>query len=193
MAIGPGFRTMAAALLLVALPVAAQTVPLGKEGALARILPPVPNRKICFARSYDAAHLKRHPKQKVTALQFQIRYHRHDPSKENPEGQRNYYFDMAAKLRGYRKTLFASGECVPGEGTIHCGIDCDGGGVLVAHDDKTGVLTIRFADRHSHLRMSVGCGGEEGDTVDLTPGADDRIFRLDKAGPSACRRLNHNM
>ena len=115
--------TLAAGAFLIpasAHPAAAQTVPPGQEGELGKLLPPVHDRKICFARTYDAAHLKRHPQQKVTALLFQIRYHRHDPEKEHPDGQRNYYFGMAAKVKGHKKTLYASGECVSGKGTIGC-------------------------------------------------------------------------
>ena len=93
----------------------AQPVPPGQEGELGKLLAPVHGRKICFARTYDAAHLKRHPKQTVTALLFRLEYHRHDPDPPNyPQGQRNYYFRMAAKVKGQHKTLHASGECVPG-------------------------------------------------------------------------------
>jgi hypothetical protein len=169
----------------------AQPVPLGQEGELGKLLPPVHDRKICFARTYDAAHLKRHPKQKVTAMLFQIRYHRHDPDETSPDGQRNYYFGMAAKVKGQRKTLYASGECTSDGENIYCGIDCDGGGVAVRRDAKSGALIVSFEDAQSYLRMSVGCGEDE--TVDLTPGADDKVFRLDKASLSACRELNDKM
>jgi hypothetical protein len=39
--------------------------------------------------------------------------------------------------------------------------------------------------------MTVGCDGE--DSVDLKPGADDKIFRLKQASLSACRSLNRKM
>ena len=171
-------------------PAAAQPVPFGQEGELGKLLPPVPDRKVCFARTYDRAHLKKHRKQKVTALLFQLRYHRHDPEKEHPQGQRNYYFGMSAQVKGQKKTLYASGECVPGEGGFHCGVECDGGGVSVERDPKGNAITIRLDDR---IRMTIGCDGEEDDMIDLTPGGDDKIFRLHKASLSACRSLNAKM
>jgi len=179
------------AITLSATPGAARTIPPGQEGALGKLLPPVHDRKICFARTYDAAHLNKHPKQKVTALLFQIRYHRHDPEPEHPEGQRNYYFGMAAKLKGQKKTLYASGECTAGAKGIRCGVECDGGGVDLQHDARTGALTVSFEDRHSYLRMSVGCGEDK--TVDLKPGADDRVFQLRKASLPTCRALDGKM
>jgi hypothetical protein len=186
--------TLAAGALLIPLsatPGAAQTIPPGQEGALGKLLAPIHDRKICFARTYHSAHLQSHPQQKVTALLFQIRYHRHDPEAEYPEGQRNYYFGMAAKVKGHKKTLYASGECAAGAKGIHCGVDCDGGGVDLQHDRRTDALTLSFEDRHSYLRMSVGCGEDK--TVDLKPGADDRVFQLRKASLPTCRALNGKM
>jgi hypothetical protein len=179
-----------AALPAAVLPAGAQPVPPGQEGELGRLLPPVHKRKVCFARTYDAAHLKSHPKQKVTALLFQVRYHRHDPEEDNPEGQRNYYFDMAAKVRGQKKMLHASGECVAGANRIHCGVECDGGGVNVERDARTGGIVISFDRLSRRIRMTVGCDGDEDNTIDLTPGADDRVFRLAKASLSACKPLD---
>jgi hypothetical protein len=175
-------------------PALAQPVPPGKEGELGKLLPPVHDQKVCFARTYDAAHLKQHPKQTVRSVLFQVRYHRHDPEKETPEGQRNYYFGMAAKVRGQKKTLYASGECVPGPGKIRCGVECDGGGVDLQRDAKTGGIVISFDRLNDRIRMTVGCDADEDDkTFDLTPGADDKIFRLSRADLSACRSLNRQM
>jgi hypothetical protein len=185
---------LAAGALLIPLsatPGAAQTIPPGQEGALGKLLAPVHDRRICFARTYDAAHLNKHPKQKVTGLLFQIRYHRHDPEKEYPEGQRNYYFDMAAKVKGQTNTLYASGECAVRGDRIRCGVDCDGGGVDLQHDPRSGALTVSFEDRHAYLRMTAGCGEDK--SVDLKPGADDKLFRLNRASLAECRILNGKM
>ena len=166
-------------------------MPPGDEGALAELLAPVPGRKVCFARTYDARHLRAHAKQKVTALLFQIRYYRHEPDQYYPQGQRNYYFDMAAKVKGRSKTLYTSGECVPHENGIGCGVDCDGGGVAIKRDDKSGGLLVSFPEARSRIRMKIGCDGDdEENTVDLTPGVDDKIFRLDTADLRACRALD---
>jgi hypothetical protein len=57
-------------LSLIAAPAAGQPVPPGQEGDLAKIVPPVHGRKACSARTYDARHLEKHPKQTVRALLF---------------------------------------------------------------------------------------------------------------------------
>jgi hypothetical protein len=175
--------------LLLTDPAVAQPVPPGQEGELGKLLAPVHGRKICFARTYDAAHLKKHPKQKVTALLFRLEYHRHDPDPPHyPQGQRNYYFRMAAKLKGQPKTLYAAGECVPGGKSIGCGVECDGGGVAVERDAKGEAIIIRLEDR---IRMTLGCDGDdEASTVDLTGGADDKVFRLAKADLATCRPVD---
>jgi hypothetical protein len=173
-----------------AAPAGAEAVPPGEEGALADILPPVHEAKVCFARTYDAAHLRRHPRQKVTGLLFQVRYYRHEPAPEFPQGQRNYYFDMAAKVKGHRKTLRTSGECMIRDGTIWCGVECDGGAVIVRREAKSGGIRMSFPGEHWYIRMTDGCDSDEENAVNLKPGADDKVFLLDKAEPAACRELN---
>jgi hypothetical protein len=78
----------------------AQTVTPGEEGELAKFLPPEPGRRICYARTYSAEHLKKHPQQTVTEVAFRLAYFRHEPDDFFPKGQRNYYFAMLAKQRG---------------------------------------------------------------------------------------------
>lgn len=71
-----------------ALPVSAMAQPVdpGTEGELANILPPEVGRRVCYARSYDAEHLKAHPKQKVTEIRFRLAYYRHDPTTTRHRG-----------------------------------------------------------------------------------------------------------
>jgi hypothetical protein len=97
---------------------------------------------------------------------------------------------MSAKVKGQTSTLHASGECVAGKTGFACGPDCDGGGVNVDLDARTGGILISFDKLSPRIRMTIGCGGEEDDTVDLTPGADDKVFRLERAALSACRPLD---
>lgn len=176
--------------LAYASPAAAEAVPPGEEGALADILPPVHDRKVCFTRTYDAAHLRRHPKQKVTSLLFRIRYFRHEPADEFPQGQRNYYFDMAANVKGRGKTLHTSGECMLRKGAIWCGVECDGGAVIIRREAKSGGIRMSFPGEHWYLRMTDGCDSDDENAFDLTPGADDKVFLLDKAEERACRTLD---
>lgn len=168
-----------------AVPAAAQPVTVGEEGALAELLAPEPGASICYARTYDADHLKRHPDQTVTSVLFSLEYFRHDPDDYFPDGQRNYYFGMGVNLRDRPGLLSTGGECTLGEGTIWCGVDCDGGGVLLKREGS-GVILIDL-ESTGRIRMN-GCGGGEGDAIDLEPGLDDKVFRLE-ADAEACLPL----
>jgi hypothetical protein len=170
--------------VLAGFPALADTVAPGAEGELTRFLPPEPGKRACFSRVYDADHLARHPKQKVTEIEFRLAYHRFDPDEFFPEGQRNYYFEVLAKVRGNKKLLTAMGECSPGDKKISCSVDCDGGGMLAERSDKPGKILMSFGFYYG-LRMTAGCGeDEEGDTVMLEPGEDDKEFLLSEK--SAC-------
>lgn len=151
----------------------AQTVTPGEEGELAKFLPPQPGSNICYARTYSAEHLKKHPQQKVTEVGFRLAYYRHEPDEFFPKGQRNYYFAMLAKQRGSSKTLTAMGECGPDGNSISCGVECDGGGITVARRPGDKILISL-----GRIRMSAGC--DEEDAVDLEGGADDREFLLSR-------------
>src|SRR5690606_35889092 len=81
------------------------------------------------------------------------------------EGQRNYYFQLEVTQRNRPgKTLSTGGDCFPGDGVIHCNVDCDGGGIQVKWRDKPESILIDLA---ATGRIRLGdCGGEE-NAVDL--------------------------
>lgn len=179
---------LAAVLLIGAgvLPGFAQTVEPGREGPLADIVQPTDGARACYSRVYDAAHLKAHPHQQITEMSFRLAYYIHDPDETYPKGQRNYYFELAAKRRGDSRRLTAGGECAPTEtGSIFCGVECDGGGVGLAASGKHKVLVdLEAAGR---LRMTLSCGGdEEGEGVVLEPGRDDKTFLLGRVADADC-------
>jgi hypothetical protein len=162
----------------------AQVIEPGQEGELANFLPPDPGAKICYARTYSDAHLKAHPKQRVAQIEFNLSYYRHDPNEFHRDGQRNYYFALRARLRGETSWGEAFGECSPKGDTISCGVECDGGGVLAKRRDADKAL-VYFGD-WSYIRMAECDGGDEGDTTELTPGADDKEFLLTKTADADC-------
>ncbi|BCH27234.1 hypothetical protein MesoLjLb_70190 [Mesorhizobium sp. L-8-3] len=162
----------------------AQPIEPGKEGQIARLLPPEPGTRICFARQYDGAHLKAHPDQQVQSIGFSLAYHAHDPDEYYPKGQRNYYFELRAKMRSGQE-LAAGGECVPAEDgkNIHCGVECDGGAVLIRQAAKKGQLLVDL-EATGRIRMSDGCDDESG--IDLEPGIDDKTFLLSEIPADRC-------
>jgi hypothetical protein len=190
----PLFAILAAAWLALAgapVPAAAEPVEPGQEGELGKILAPVPDAKVCFARIYDAAHLASHPAQQVTAMVFQLEYIKFDPDEFYPQGQRDYYFIVSANLRGKEKPLFSAGECSLWDSGIFCGVDDDGGGLRIARAAGNDGITVGFDPQIDRLRMVASFAGEEGaDGYELTPGANDKEFHLDRVDQSMCKGLS---
>ena len=86
---------------------AAET-PNGARGieALNAIVPPLAGHRACFARTYDSQHLAEHPRQRVIAMLFELRYAR------VPDiDMERYEFSISARLRGRAAPLYASGVC----------------------------------------------------------------------------------
>jgi hypothetical protein len=181
-AFATGFAVVGLAYVMPTVPAMAQPVEPGAEGELANLLPPEVGRRVCYARRYDAAHLNAHPQQKVAEIKFRLAYYRHDPDDYAPQGQRNYYFAVLARLRGQDETLTSIGECVPFEGQISCGVECDGGGFALTRRPPDKVL-ISLGDE-GRLRMTRGC--DESDSVDLESGADDKEFLLTRTDDKSC-------
>lgn len=177
-----------AAILLMGATAHADPIAPGKEGELAKFVAPQDGNRICYARSYTADHLKAHPGQKVTEIGFRLTYYVHEAAPDLPQGQRNYYFELIARLRGHAKQLTASGECVPKGETISCFVECDGGGIRVRRRGAENILIDFGSAAGGRIRMSEGCDAEEG-AVDLEPGADDREFLLSRRPDSECPAL----
>lgn len=197
-------RLAALFLTLSAFPAAATVEP-GKEGILAEFVKPVPGERICFARRYDAAHLAKHPKQTVTAIEFRLSYFKHEPDADNKAGQRNYYYHLAVRFRDRPDKAFtAGGDCYPGKGSISCTVECDGGGVRVRWQKRPESILIDYGGGYG-IRLSA-CGGDE-DLIDknmteeeraraeeeyernravLQPGQDDKLFLLTRVKDSEC-------
>lgn len=178
--------SLAGLTLLAGMPAAfAQAIEPGKEGELAKFLPPQDGARVCYSRVYDAEHLKKHPRQQVTEMEFRLTYYTHEPDEFFPKGQRNYYFAVLAKLRGQApdEPLIAEGECAPHGNSISCGVECDGGGVVLTRREAGKVLVDLTA--LGRLRMTSGCDAEDG-VVELVPGEDDKSFLLSKATESSC-------
>lgn len=169
-------------------PATAQAIEPGNEGELASFIPPLAGARACFRRVYDAAHLKAHPKQAVTEMEFRLAYYIHDPDEFAPKGQRNYYFELQARLRGAKQKmpLSAMGECRPtADGkAIFCGVDCDGGGVNVKRSGDGNILVDLEAV--GRLRMTSDCGEDEDNAFELTSGADDKRFLLSRLPDAEC-------
>jgi|SRR6516165_785192 hypothetical protein len=135
-----------------------------------------PNALGCFTRTYDRAHLARHPDQLITALKLLI----HKPPPPDTNTRKYYWFRAQFNLRGRQETLRTSGFCTEQESGLRCIVDCDGGGVDVVPRARDATM---YLDR---IRAGVCGGGEDENGEELTGGKDDRVFRLDRVNDAAC-------
>lgn len=158
-----------------------------QEAKLADILPDTPGARVCFARTYDAKHLREHPQQRVTGVTFAIRTTGFDDKGEwvlkpgVPHKYTRALFAIRFARRDTKKPQTTSGECQQGEKGIGCFVECDGGGFAL---EKSGEgLLLRLAE--DGIRID-DCDEKD---VRLKPGADDKAFRVEKVAEAQCRAL----
>jgi hypothetical protein len=139
----------------------------------------------CWQRVYDEAHLAGHPDQLVTEMVFGAGFQPPDTEMDLTDGLT--LFGMHVTLRG-GKTGVASGGCWEGDGEVRCGVDCDGGSVVVdARDDGTLLIDLGAT---GYIRLEGECGGGDGFTsFPLEPGVDDEQFLLRPASTKVCKGL----
>ncbi|MGH6734946.1 MAG: hypothetical protein ACRECX_02545 [Methyloceanibacter sp.] len=166
---------------------------LAEDAAGAKIealLPPNPGAEVCYARVYDADHLKRHPKQRVTEMIFSLRYLTFEENEDGTPEEANYqyWFTLAAKLRGNPEMHYANGACGSSSGVIGCGVECDGGGIeLEPRADGDLLARLERDGGEGFIRLTPGCGDEEG--VTLEAGEDDKVFKLPKVPEATCNAM----
>jgi len=147
----------------------------------------------CFARVYDAAHLKAHPKQKVARIFF---FYGHDPvSRPNEEpstiGAAAYNGFLTTTVRGAKKPEWAAGWCNKEDPSdkasgIRCGMECDRTLASLKVDDK-GRLIVSNVQPDVYL----DAGAEEDlGTAQYNKqalGSEDDNFRLDPMPAATCK------
>jgi hypothetical protein len=141
----------------------------------------------CFTRRYDAAHLAKHTLQKVSAMTLLVTAEK-VPEYPNPD----YSFRLGIKFRDRPGAFDSSGFCGHPEAfdvsadKLHlgCGVDCDGGGISIemANADKSTLIRLES------IRIWRNNKPEE-EPFALEGGADDRVFRLDRASLEECKSL----
>ena len=137
----------------------------------------------CYERTYDAAHMKQHPRQQVRWLQI-VQY-------KFDEG-RMVGAEIRAKFRGDKRDYADSGICeMQKNGVWRCGVDCDGGQYTL-DTRKPGQANVRPLDWG--VRVSV-CGdtdsGEDAYRV-IDPKLDQSLFVLQPvANPAKACKLEY--
>jgi hypothetical protein len=155
----------------------------------------------CFVRTYDKAHLAKHPDQLVTAVKLRI-YHPSSDVARNA-GWGNViptWMNMEVRVRGKNVVLTTSGICrreeppdtwqrphlkhLPPPDALWCGVECDGGGIGVASRGDHAMMYL------GGIRVSLkgpSCG-DESDEV-LYGNKDDHVFRLNRVNERKCANM----
>ena len=142
----------------------------------------------CFVRSYDKAHLAKHPRQKVTDMKLLV------GAERLPEdAQVSYSFRVNVKLRTHKGELESFSSCGHAEASenpkdgmsIHCGGECGGGGLNIspATGDKAVMLNL------DDIGIWPVSKPEEASDLRLAAGRDDKVFRLDRVSNDICAAM----
>ena len=141
----------------------------------------------CFVRQYDNAHLAKHPLQKVSAMKLLV------TAEMVPEDEHlNHSFRLGVKFRHRSGNFDSSGGCghvklsdsESGKEHLGCSVDCDGGGIRMelTPDSKATLVRLEAIRIWNNNKPD-----DEG--LSLSGGADDRVFRLDRAPLELCKSL----
>ncbi len=141
----------------------------------------------CFVRRYDAAHLARHPLQKVGMMKLLV------TAEMLPEAESlNFSFRVGVRFRHRPGDFDSSGDCAHGRVSesadakeqLGCSVDCDGGGIVVelSADNKSTLVRLDSIRIWRNNKPD-----DEG--FPLSGGVDDRVFRLHRVGLEDCRSL----
>jgi len=142
----------------------------------------------CFVRRYDAGHLARHPKQKVASMKLLV-----SAETDREDKQLHNSFRLGFRYRHRHGDFDTSGSCGShavllsqgDEVRMGCGVDCEGGGIEVglSRDNKSAIIRLE------QVRVWQNNKPDDEAEQSLVAGADDRIFRLDRADNSECASL----
>jgi hypothetical protein len=148
----------------------------------------------CFVRRYDANHLAQHPRQKVSAMKLLVTVERLPD-----DAQLHFGFRLGVKLRKPAGNFETSGDCghpaaeVAGASLhIHCSVDCDGGGIEASLVDGDKSVMVKLDEIRLDPAGQTGGANDDPDHdghVMLEAGADDHVFRLDRADLANCKSL----
>jgi hypothetical protein len=141
----------------------------------------------CFVREYDRAHLARHPAQKVAAMKLLV------TAEQIPEDENiNHSFSLGVKFRNRSGSFSSGGGCghakasedESGNEHLGCSVECDGGGldVELTADAKATIVRVGSVRIWNDKKP-------DDDDLHLESGADDRVFRLDRAQLDMCKSL----
>jgi hypothetical protein len=141
----------------------AQPVEPGAEGKLAKLLPPEVGHRVCYARICTQQHIRSRRWRKSNSASPAIATIRTTTRRKGSAT----IISPCWQTAGQKDTLTSMAECIPCEGKISCGVDCQGGGFMVMRQPEDKVLLS--LGELGRPRMTRGCS----DSVDLESVEDD--------------------
>jgi hypothetical protein len=169
-----------------------------EDNPLSRAVPPEEGASACYSRTYDAAHLKAHPRQMTQNVMLSLRYQ---------QGQHIVRIMLQEKNRP--APLYIVGGCgwsdkanlgvddkpLVKEFKATSGLDCNAFSGLNS-DEEGGDYPIDFAADGKSLTLylvdqtSAWSGPDQKKkTIRMRLGSEDLIFRLDRVDAAACRSM----
>jgi hypothetical protein len=138
----------------------------------------------CFVRRYDAAHLRQHPKQKVSQMKLLV------SAETKPGEQASYAYKIGVQFRNKPGDFDGGSFCshyADDDGKnirFSCDVECGGGGIEVAlsKDDKAVIVHLEAIALWNRKHP-------DGDSDSLQGGADDKVFRLERVDAKECADL----
>lgn len=150
-------------------------------------------KPFCYARDYDAAHMKAHPKQKVTGIALTYVPEKYFPDYPEPQKLWDQYADfpafsaiLAVTVAGHEGVALGSAYCRTGSSKmLECGIEGDGGtfNVLLQDDGRVklvneGSFTVAYPSKNPDE--------EDGDYVVVDAKDDHGAFVMSDAKGGLC-------
>ena len=142
----------------------------------------------CFARTYDAAHLARHPKQTVSAMKMLI-------AGETLEGATSisYSYKLGVNFRNRKGDYASSYDCGYPEvsdaklgAEVSCHDGCEAGGIVIALAPNSKAIIVKLESVAVWLADKPQ---DESAQFEFKGGADDRVFRLERVDVENCKSL----
>ena len=168
------------------------------DNPLSRAVPHQEGASACYSRTYDATHLKAHPRQMTQSVMLSLRYE-----------QRYHTVRIALLQKGRSAPLYVVGGCgwsdkanlgVDDKPLVAAfkaisGLDCHAYAGINS-DQEGGDFPIDFAVDGKSLTLylvdqtSAWSGpNQRKKTISMRLGSEDLIFRLDRADAATCRSM----
>lgn len=154
-------------------------------------------KEVCFGRVYGDMHLKLRPRQLVTSLHIFRDLDPDQNTEDEPQtreeilksdGESGVNVSAFVRFRNRKGIFWNTLNCRrSADGNVtRCGIDCDGGSFDLQPRQQSLLLT------NNGFVLIGGCGASEEESenpVFFSPGADDKVFRLEPLPLAQCTAL----